>query len=96
MVNEMHLQCFTNAFHLRRFFFFFFFANQMHLFYCINVFDLTNVFTKTNAFILFSNAFHLTNAFVLCTNAFATEAYHFKADVLAVFISRAATVPMFS
>ena len=55
----------------------------MHLFNFTNVLDLTNVFAKINAF-------------VLCTNAFATEAYHFKANVLAVFISRAATVPMFS
>ena len=55
----------------------------MHLFNFTNVFDLTNVFAKINAF-------------VLCTNAFATEAYHFKDNVLAVFISRAATVPMFS
>ena len=59
------------------------FIKQMHLFNFTNVFDLTNVFAKINAF-------------VLCTNAFATEAYHFKANVLAVFISRAATVPMFS
>ena len=43
----------------------------MHLFNFTNVFDLTNVFAKINAF-------------VLCTNAFATEAYHFKANVLAV------------
>ena len=43
----------------------------MHLLNFTNVFDLTNVFAKINAF-------------VLCTNAFATEAYHFKANVLAV------------
>ena len=60
-----------------------FFVNEMHLFNFTNVFDLTNVFAKINAF-------------VLCTNAFTTEAYHFKANVLAVFISRAGTVPMFS
>ena len=71
---------FTNAFHLQRFFFFFF-ANQMHLFFLLmhlcyftNVFHVTNVFAKINAFIL-------------CTNAFASEAYHFKANVLAVLIS---------
>ena len=40
--------------------------------------------------------FNSRNAIVLCTNAFATEAYHFKANVLAVFISRVVTVPMFS
>ena len=55
----------------------------MHLYNFTNVFDLTNVFAKINAF-------------VLCTNAFATEAYHFKANILAVFISHAATVPAFS
>ena len=54
----------------------------MHLFNFTNVFDLTNVFAKINAF-------------VLCTNAFAAEAYHFKANILVVFISRAATVPVF-
>ena len=55
----------------------------MHLCYFKNAFDLTNVFAKVNAF-------------NLCTNAFATKTYHFKANVLAVLISRAAPVPMFS
>ena len=68
----------------------------MHLFNFTNVFDLTNALVKfTNVFDL-TNVFVKINAFVLCTNAFATEAYHFKASVLAIFISRASTVPMFS
>ena len=53
----------------------------MHWFNFTNVFDLTNVFA-------------MINPFVLCTNAFSTEAYHFKPNVLAVFISRVATVPV--
>ena len=60
-----------------------FFVNEMHLCHFTNAFDLTKLFAKINAF-------------VLCTDAFATEAYHFKANVLAVFISCAATVSMFS
>ena len=78
---------FYNEFHLRRFFFLqikcIYFIAYMHWFNFTNVFDLTNVFA-------------MINPFILCTNAFATEAYHFKPNALAVFISRAATVPMFS
>ena len=46
----------------------------------------------------FIECFFFINEMHLCyfTNVFAIEAYHFKANVQAVLISRIATVPMFS